>query len=64
MPYGLSNAPNTFIQLMNDVFKPFNGKFMVVHFDNIIVYSRDKEQYLMHLRQVFQVLKEEKLSGT
>jgi len=57
MPFGLTNAPRTFMRLMNHVLREFIGRFVVVYFDDILVYSRDLDDHLGHLRQVFLVLR-------
>ena len=57
----MSNALSIFIRLMNEVLKPFIGHFVVVYFDDILVYSQNERDIMDHLKQVFEFLRRQKL---
>jgi hypothetical protein len=61
VPFGLTNAPAVFMNLMNKIFMKYLDKFVIVFIDDILIYSRNKEEHAEHLRIVLQILREHQL---
>eukprot|EP00253_Pinus_taeda_P009116 PITA_09116 len=61
LPFGLTNTPATFMCLMNNIFHQYLDRFVLIFIDNILIYSRTKEEHQEHLRMVLQTLREHQL---
>nr|GEZ62706.1 putative reverse transcriptase domain-containing protein [Tanacetum cinerariifolium] len=63
MPFGLTNAAAVFMDMMNRVCKPYLDKFVIVFIDDILIYSKNKEEHGEHLKTILNLLRSEKFNG-
>eukprot|EP00253_Pinus_taeda_P024068 PITA_24068 len=61
MPFGLTNDPTTFMRMMNDVLKPFIDDFVIFYLDDILIFSKLRDEHVMHVNKVLDVLRKEQL---
>ena len=61
MPFGLTNSPTTFLCLMNNILSKYLDKFVVNFMDDILIYSKNKQEHEDHLKIILQVLREQQL---
>jgi hypothetical protein len=58
MPFDLTNAPATFMRIMDDILRPFTNTFVVVYLDDILIYNKTWAEHLQHIQQVLHTLRQ------
>ena len=61
MPFSLTNAPTNFMRVMNDVLRPFLYDFVIVYLDDILIFRKSRDEHVMHVNKVLDVLRKEQL---
>jgi len=61
LPFGLTNAPATFMTLMNDIFREYLDQFVIIYLDDILIYSQTKKEHLKQIRLVLEILRKHQL---
>nr|GFB60291.1 retrotransposon protein, putative, Ty3-gypsy subclass [Tanacetum cinerariifolium] len=61
MPFGLTKAPAVFMDLMNQVYKPYLDKFLIIFIDDMLIYSKDEREHEEHLKAILELLKKGEL---
>nr|GEY61069.1 RNA-directed DNA polymerase homolog [Tanacetum cinerariifolium] len=61
IPFGLTNTPVVFMDLMNRVCKPYLDKFVIIFIDDILIYSKSEEEHVEHIKLILELLKKEEL---
>jgi len=61
LPFGLKNAPSSFMAMVNDILRPYLNKFVLAYLDDVLIFSKTKQEHLEHLRLVFDLLRTHRL---
>jgi hypothetical protein len=61
MPFGLKNAPTTFMRMMDDILQTFTNNFVVFYLDDILIYKKTWVEHLQHIQQVMHTVRQQKL---